>query len=631
MNKTLWQYYVDTAAEISDSALRDIATLEQWQRQRPQRREEFLRSMGLHEVLPCDLAVTCHGEFSGPGYRALRLAYQLLPDVWGTGNLLLPDPMPTGRLPAVLYANGHNSSAVGDMSRHTLVWPRRGYACFIFDTIAQTDNPGFHHGMFMGTRLDWISRGYTAAGGELLNGLRAFEVLAGRAEVDARRIGVTGRSGGGAQSFFLAVAEERIGAAVPIVGVPSLKLTVADRGYRDQCDCMYAFSLYHRDSADFAALIAPRPVMFCFGAADGLYNPEEYRTMVATARRVYVLYGCEENCWLLEYPGGHGQEEPAASETCRWFDAHLVGESAPVQPLAPAEIDEPRGTVFNGKRPTPDRLDLLPELLTVRASHPLPRCAEEWPAIRDAAVASLREHVFGWLDRTTETASFEHRCHNRYRGEIGGMEVWLETPEVEQDTQRVVLAVCDVEQSIYQAAPVLRSALPGEAIAQLEPRATGVNAACLDHGTRDLQRVGALMGLTLPLLWLNDIRHAVAQLRSLPGMADVPLYLYGRGDAGVACLYHAILHDDVAGVFMVEPPDSHLDGGYLPAILREMDITSAVGLMAPRPVGIVTSRWGGEWYALRWGHRVYHRLGVPDRHALGGALADVREAVLGEP
>jgi dienelactone hydrolase len=575
----------------------------------------------------CDLKVTDYGEFRGPGYRALRLAYQLLPDVWGTGNLLLPDPLPAGRLPAVLFVNGHNSSAVGDTSELTLVWPRRGYACFVFDTIAQTDNPGFHHGLFSGYRQDWISRGYSAAGGELLNGLRAFEVLHGRTEVDPQRIGVTGRSGGGAHSFFIAVAEERVAAVVPIVGVASLKRTIGDRGYRDQCDCMYAFNLYQRDNIDFAALLAPRPVLFCYGAADGLFSPDEYKTLVEKTRRIYRLHGCEDNCRLLEHSGSHGQIEPAAAETCRWFDAHLLGETRPVEPVGQPEINEPRGSVFNGKRPVPDRVDLLPELMSDPASQPLPRAAEEWPALRAGIVAGLRENVFRWLDHTTEAASFEHRCHNRHRGEIGGMEVWLETPAPSTaPPKRIVLAVCDVDQPMDDLAMELAPRFPGEALAFLEPRATGLNAPLLGQGRRQVERVGALVGLTLPLLWINDIRHAVSYLRGLPECAGSEIYLCGKGDAGVACLYRGILDESIAGVFLVDPPDSHRTGGYLPAILRELDITAAVGLMAPRPVGIACGRLT-EWYALRWGHRVYHRLGIPDRHALGRTVDDVRETV----
>ena len=128
---------------------------------------------------------------------------------------------------------------------------------------------------------------------------------------------------------------------------------------------------------------------------------------------------------------------------------------------------------------------------------------------------------------------------------------------------------------------------------------------------------------------MNDLRHAITYLRGLPGYAEIPIYLHGEGDAAAACLYHGILNDDIARVFMVDPPETHLEGGHIPAILREMDITSSVGLMAPRPVGIVPLRRGGPWYLVRWGHRVYHRLGMPERHALGVSVADVRDAVLG--
>jgi len=35
VNKTLWQDYVDAAAEITDHALDEIDTLEQWECERP--------------------------------------------------------------------------------------------------------------------------------------------------------------------------------------------------------------------------------------------------------------------------------------------------------------------------------------------------------------------------------------------------------------------------------------------------------------------------------------------------------------------------------------------------------------------------------------------------------------------
>ena len=628
MNKTLWQYYLDTAAAISDGALTAIDSLDQWRRERPRRRAELLRAMGLHDLPPVDLQTTIYGESRGDGYRLLRLAYQLLPDVWGTGNLLLPDPLPAAALPAVLHVCGHTSSGVGDNSPETLVWVRRGYACLVFDTITQTDNTGGHRGLASGRRLDWIARGYSSAGGELLNGLRAFEVLRRRPEVDPARIGVTGRSGGGAQSFFLAAAEERICAAVPVVGVASLKWSLAERAFRGHCDCMYAPGLFQRDAADFAALIAPRPVLFCYGRDDGLYSPAEYQALVERTRRIYRLYGREDDCRLLESPGGHSVREPAFGEAQRWFDRHVAGVERPVLPLAAREIGEPTGSVFNGQRPVPDRIDLLPELLTTAPGHPLPRTAAAWPAIREAAVARLRANVFGWLDRADEPAALTHVCHNRYRGDIGGMEAWLELPEGQDQASRLILAVCDGGQTASELALGLAAEFPGEAIARLEPRASGVNAPPDGAAWHEVQRAGALVGLTRPLLWMRDIQAAIACLRRQAAWGGKPLFLLGTGEASVACLYAAILDPEIAGVFLIAPPDSHRDGGPLPGILRETDLAAAVGLLAPRPVGIVGASRLSDWYALRWGHRVYHRLGIPERHALGRIIGEVRAAVL---
>lgn len=586
--------------------------------------------MGLGSLPEDSPEITAHGAFRGPGYRAERLAYTLLPGVWSTGNLLLPDPLPDAPCPAVLHPWGHSASAVGDSSPRTLRWVRAGYACFVFDTISQTDNPGFHRGLASGTRPDWISRGYTAAGGELLNGLRAFEVLRRRPEIDPGRIGVTGHSGGGAQSLFLAAAEERIVAAAPSGGVTSLKRTIADRAYREHCDCMYALGLPPRDNIEAAALIAPRPLLFCYGNRDPLYCPEEYRELLERTRRIYHLYGKPALCALHEYEGEHSPPEEAEAAIRRWFDEHVGGAPTRIAPRGNPEISESQATVFDGNLPVPDRLDLLPELMSPPGAHPLPRTAADWPALREGMLHRLRDILPGDLERHPDPAEFTHRCHNRYRGEIGGMEVWLELPRVHKENRRLLLAVCTETESAEDLSQTLSAIFPGESIAVLEPRATGVNSVNAFHSARDLLRVGAILGRPLLRMWIEDLRHTLAFLRSLPDFQASPVFLYGRGDAAAAALYHAILDTSIAGVFLIDPPDSHRNGGFLPGILREMDITTAVGLLAPRPVGIKPRSRLSEWYLLRWGHRVYHRLGIPEKHALGRTPEELRSAVLPE-
>jgi hypothetical protein len=61
----------------------------------------------------------------------------------------------------------------------------------------------------------WLSRGYTSAGVEAWNCIRALDYLETRPEVDKSRFGVTGRSGGGAYSWWIAALDDRIKAAAP--------------------------------------------------------------------------------------------------------------------------------------------------------------------------------------------------------------------------------------------------------------------------------------------------------------------------------------------------------------------------------------------------------------------------------
>ena len=56
----------------------------------------------------------------------------------------------------------------------------------------------------------WYSRGFSPLAVELLNARRAVDYLASRPDLDPKRIGATGRSGGGMTTFFLAAIDERI-------------------------------------------------------------------------------------------------------------------------------------------------------------------------------------------------------------------------------------------------------------------------------------------------------------------------------------------------------------------------------------------------------------------------------------
>src|SRR2546430_14492302 len=65
-----------------------------------------------------------------------------------------------------------------------------GYVCLVLDTLEFGEVPGIHHGIHDLNMFDWLSRGYTPAGVEVWNAMRALDYLETRPEVDRKRIGM---------------------------------------------------------------------------------------------------------------------------------------------------------------------------------------------------------------------------------------------------------------------------------------------------------------------------------------------------------------------------------------------------------------------------------------------------------
>ena len=119
MGKTLWEYIISKANGISKSALEDIRTLDDLEKSKRKRREELLRSAGLWPFpAKPDLQVRRHGEFTGQGFRAVKVSYQILEDCWGTAAIYYPNPLPEEKLRAVLYLPRHRPSGIYGYQNH---------------------------------------------------------------------------------------------------------------------------------------------------------------------------------------------------------------------------------------------------------------------------------------------------------------------------------------------------------------------------------------------------------------------------------------------------------------------------------------------------------------------------------
>jgi hypothetical protein len=396
---------------------------------------------------------------------------------------------------------------------------------------------------------------------------------------------------------------------------------------------MYFYNVGQRDMSDFAALVAPRPLLFCFASQDVLFSRDEYRSLVDRTRRVYKLFGCEDNCQLFEAPGPHGYRPETIEVINRWFDRHVAGEERPSLPIQQPENEERTISVFQGRPPEADRLDVLPELMSRRGSFELPAKPEDWPAVRDQAKQVLRREALRLLDADEPLTLAEVGSWlsgtitvKKHRGELGGVDVWVEAYIRPEDGGKVIVTLAEPGETATDAVHRLSNHVNGPTLIGIETRGSGFRAghAAVDH---HLLRAGMLTGMPITLLTIQDLRHLMKVVLRWPFVTGRRVFLHGGGDRGVACLYHALYDEGVAGVVAVDPPASHRDGAYMLGILRVADIEHVIGLMCPRPVGVLNMTLTGR----SWAARAYRRAGVPDRlitarHNLGAVFAQVLNA-----
>lgn len=634
----MWQSLARRAEGLVASVPRESMDAVGWLAGVEERRAAFRRNLGLEPWPgPAGLPQTKeYGGISGEGYRARKLGYELAPNCWGSATIYYPDPLPPVAVPGILYTCGHSPVGSHLYHPHSVMWARRGYVCLILDTIEQNDNLGEHHGFNVHWHHLRLALGISASGLEVFNSLRALDLLAADPAVDAARLGVTGVSGGGAMSFFVAVCDERIRAVSTLCGLCSPKDALVNGHLRNHCDCMFPLGVTQMDTAGIAALIAPRAALFCFGKQDRLYHIEESCRIATEARIAWDLQGLGERWKMVVVDCPHGDHPEFDRATQEWFDQHLFGEPRPVLDRGGVELDESQICVFHGVPPTPNHLHLLPEILIPRGRVALPESPSDWPAIQAETVSALQK----WIpaDEPVEffrpsTWGSEEEDVSEVMGQVEGMGLSLRMTRRSRQPRAVFLSVAtggEGGQNVMSGTAAL-VAHPELLACILEPRLSGWNytgvgnpaypaGCCFEIETR-MAKAMSLLGLTPVAIFLQDIRAAVKKLRELhPGL---PIHLHGAGEAAVAALLAALLDKHIAGVVLDRLPWSFADRSAVIGALRVLDIPHAVGLLAPRPVAMI-DRGDGNW---SWPARVCRRLGCegaltlqPDFRSAAAAL-----------
>ena len=258
-------------------------------------------------------------RWRGPGFSCEKVSFESLPGIYITGNLFRPTERAARRIPAVLCPHGHwEDGRLQDRDRLCSViarcvqLARMGIAALSYDMVGYVDSCQTVHRTF---REDPIW-GLSLMALQTWHSVRALDFLISLDEVDPRRIGVTGASGGATQALALMAVDDRLAVAAPICMISN--------HMQGGCLCENA-PLLRLDgtTVDLARLFAPKPLFVGSCTTDWTRNtPKEELPAI---RQVYGAYGRRKAVYGLQVDEQHNYNRQLREAVYGFFNRYLLG------------------------------------------------------------------------------------------------------------------------------------------------------------------------------------------------------------------------------------------------------------------------------------------------------------------
>src|SRR5262245_48140603 len=303
-------------------------------------KKKFLEALGgFPEKAPLNAKVV--GEVKGDGFRIEKVIYESRPNHHVTANLYLPDG--NGPFPGVLLPCGHsaNGKAADAYQRAAILLAKNGMAVLCYDPIGQGEryqlldksgkpavasSTSEHTLVGIGALLV----GKSTATYRIWDGIRSLDYLASRPEIDPKRLGCTGNSGGGTLTAYLMALDKRILCAAPSCYITSLERLFATIGPQDAEQNITGQVAFGMEHADYLMLRAPRPTLMCVATHD-FFDIQGAWTSFREASLIYGKLGYGERVALFEFEDKHGFSRPRREAAARWLSRWLLNKDLSIK------------------------------------------------------------------------------------------------------------------------------------------------------------------------------------------------------------------------------------------------------------------------------------------------------------
>lgn len=554
-------------------------------------------------------------------YRIEKVIFESRPHFYVTANLYLPSGG-KGPFPAILYPLGHESGAKTHSAwQYTLAnLARRGFVCLAWDPVGQGERIQFFDEDWHDSKLQASTSEHNVLGMQSLllgshiaqftvwDGIRALDYLLSRPEVDPKRVGATGNSGGGTHTAYLSGLDDRIQVAAPSCYITSWHRMIRTIGPQD-AEQVFPFWLKDGlDYPDFIYAFAGRPFLIMSAIRD-FFPIGGARATYEEVRQTLTRLDLSDRIAMFEADDGHGYTKPRRERAYKWFSRWLQGTEGTTAefPIHLASEEELKCTKTGQvKTAFPDAVDVYTINRArgeqLRASrHPSP---EE---VRQSAAELIHfekqtgpVHVDSFGSIIAPRLITEKLVYESEPGisipavllvPVGG---GARKPAVLLADSRGKAAVAsEAEALATQGNVVLVPDLRGFGETTALPAETG-NYARLFGDYRSAM-MAMLVGGTMPGMRALDLVRGFDLLAHRNDVDTAQMRLIGRGGAAVPALYASLLDGRISGIVLEGMLASYhsvvserlamrVTEQVIPSALKHFDLPDVVAAIAPRRV-----------------------------------------------
>lgn len=363
-----------------------------WEQRSAELRTRILFSSGLWpmpEKTPLKPRVTSRLEKDG--YIVENVALETTPGFYLCGNLYRPK---SGKGPFPAIANPHGHWANGRMEQQPDVakadpkgkmgegrgnltaigvnLARQGFVVFAYDMVGYNDTKQVSHDFAKGLK-PWLWN-VNIAGLQTWNSIRVLDYLESLPYVDKSRLGVTGASGGGSQTFLLAAVDPRVKVSVPVNMISSTM--------QGGCLCENGPGLrVGTDNVEIGAMAAPRPQLLV--ACTGDWTARVPTLEWPSLRNVYSLYDASDKTAAVQFNYQHNYNVESREAMYAWFGRWLKGEPESAAPReTPFQLHPKEMRVWTDKSPMPKDALNEPALIDALIKQSESQLTARWPKSR---------------------------------------------------------------------------------------------------------------------------------------------------------------------------------------------------------------------------------------------------------